>query len=282
LFEHAVGDRLHCQFNALRSDEYGTVSGRFSSSQPNLQNIPARDEEWGPLIRGLYIPDEGCPAWKRYDWSQIEYRYLTHYAVGRGAETARAMYRDQPRTDFHIMAAEMVFGDRAVEMRKPTKNINFGLVYGMGEDLLGETLARPMDEVREIIETYHERFPFVRATYNLASRRAKRRGFIRTILKRYARFPQGESTHKALNRLLQGSAADTMKKAMVDVWESGVCDVVGAPHLTVHDELDWSDAGTPEHVEAFEHVRVMMETCIPLHVPLLVSMETGTNWGNAK
>jgi DNA polymerase-1 len=107
VLDKSIAERLHCMFNQLRSDTFGTVSGRFSSSNPNLQNIPARDEEFGPMMRSLYLPDVGHVRWRRFDWSQIEYRFLIHfaYAIGaRGADIARAMYLTDPRTDFHVMA----------------------------------------------------------------------------------------------------------------------------------------------------------------------------------
>lgn len=179
----------------------------------------------------------------------------------------------------------------------------------MGESYLAETLGRTLEEVRPLFKRYHETLPFVKNTYELASRRAAQTGFITTILGRRRRFdtwevatwdnkekgklyasaeavlaarpdatPRRAFTHKALNALLQGSAADAMKKAMVQLWESGVCEALGAPLLTVHDELDWSFA--PQHRAVLEEVKRIMEDCIPLRIPLLASLETGPNWGD--
>lgn len=277
-----VSGRIHCMFNQLRTDKTGTVSGRFSSTDPNLQNIPARDDEFGPLVRSMFMPDVGHPYWRRFDWSQIEYRFLVHFAYvigARGADVARDMYLTDPRTDFHVMAQELIWPGKP-EMRKPAKNMNFGLVYGMGDELMAASLGRTIEETAPLLDLYHKRFPFVREIYNTASRRAQLNKQVRTILQRIARFPYGREGHKALNRILQGSSADIMKLAMVMAWEAGLFDVIGAPALTVHDELDWSDDGTPGQDEAFKEMRRIMETCIELSVPLIADMEQGPDWGH--
>jgi len=295
----AVNGRIHCEFHPLRGDRGGTVSGRFSSSNPNLQNIPSRDPELGPLIRSLFIPEEGC-LWAKLDYSQIEYRLLAHYARGEGADAVREAYRRDPRTDFHARVAEMSGLDR-----KSAKGLNFGMIYGQGLLTTAQTLGVSVEEAQAFREQYFKDAPFVKFTFDWVSRVASRRGWIRSIGGRYHRFPYWEPmdahdagwlpreqalrkwghrirrarTHKALNALLQGSAADIMKMAMVQIWESGVCDVLGAPHLTVHDELDFSMPDTPEGREAIAEVKRIMETCIELQVPLVVDVELGPSWG---
>lgn len=297
---HLVGGRVHAQFHPLRGDENGTVSGRFSSSLPNLQNIPSRDDTLAPLIRGLFLPEEG-ERWVRFDWSQIEYRALVHYARGGGADNARRMYRDDPTTDFHMMVSELTGIDR-----KPAKNINFGLVYGMGVKKMAASLGRSEEATRALFEQYHTTLPFVKATFDAASRAAAHRGYTKTLLGRRRRFELWEPrqwdekaeacgkeaaeatwgkgirrayTHKALNSILQGSAADIMKKAMVDIWQSGVCDVLGAPLCTVHDEICFSAPYTTEADEALKKVHYIMEHCVTLRVPLLAEREDGPSWG---
>lgn len=311
----SINGRIHAEFNQLKSDEYGTVSGRFSSSKPNLQNIPVRSEE-GKLIRAMFIPDEGG-IWYSDDWSQIEYRLLVHFASADppsgclSARTVRQQYLEDPTTDFHAYVADM-----AGIPRGPAKNINFGLVYGMGPPKMAANMGRTLAEVEPIFEAYHKTFPFVKEIYRKVQSAAKERGYIRTLLGRRRRFPYWEPadydlalkyrndggkpltkehaeenwpkalltrayTHKALNGELQGSAADIMKKAMVDIWESGVCDVLGAPLLTVHDELNWTAPRTPEAAEAHREAVRIMETCVPLRVPLLCDAGEGDNWGEA-
>lgn len=311
VLKHVVRGRIHAQFHPAKGDEYGTVSGRFSSSNPNLQNIPSRDDSMAPLIRGLYLPEPG-EDWVRFDWSQIEYRLLVHYGRGEGAAGARAKYRSDPTTDFHAMVNEWVFGGDP-SMRKPAKNINFGLVYGMGVPTMAANLGRTKEATLELFKKYHEALPFVKETFDEAARMAMVRGYTRTLLGRRSRFELWEPrdkkrvregspsmltreaaekewgaairralSHKALNRMLQGGAADIMKKAMVDIWESGVCDVLGAPLLTVHDELDWSAPRTNKAREALSEAHRIMEHCVKLRVPLLAEREDGENWGNLK
>jgi DNA polymerase I-like protein with 3'-5' exonuclease and polymerase domains len=302
ILDKEVKGRLYGTFNQLRSDDYGTVSGRLSSSNPNLQNIPARDEEIGPLVRSLFLPDEG-EIMSAQDWSQIEFRMLTHYGVGSGAELARSMYRDDPSTDFHTMVSEITG-----VARKPAKSLNFGLVYGMGKIKLASELGMDLNDAEKIFSQYHTKMPFVRETYNLAAKRAGSRGYVKTLLGRRARFNMWEPakwgvkedaiedkhlaiekwgavrrayTHKALNRILQGSAADINKMAMVKMVEEGVTGSIGVPLMTVHDELVWTAPGTKEGIEALEHAgRIMCG--FDLKIPLAIDDERGENWGSVK
>ena len=314
VMESQIKGRIHCQFNQLRSDEYGTVSGRFSSSNPNLQQIPAKGEGT-KLIRTLFVPDDDNSDWVSIDYSQIEYRCFAHYSED---EDILRAYED-PKTDFHQAVSDMLGGTLD---RKITKTFNFGILYGAGfkkiatmlrtnmthdqcehllEDL-GEVVdpakfKRSVDYINRrepftpdlydqtawrVLEVYDEKFPAAKKLMNKVSEIAKGRGYIYTILQRRRRFEKGESVHKALNALLQGSAADIMKKGMVDVWKSGVCDVLGAPLLTVHDELDWSVPRTPECQEAIQEVNRLMKCAIALRVPIETDVESGPNWGEVK
>lgn len=294
IIDGAILGRLHTLFHQLRNDENGTVSGRFSSSDPNLQNIPQRDPILGPLIRALFTPEEGQHWWK-FDWSQIEYRIIVHYACCHsltGAESAASLYREDPTTDFHQMVAEMVGIPRG-----DAKNLNFGMAYGQGLDLLCSILGVTKERGREILDTYHGRAPFIHELSDLVQKFIRKHGYIPTLLKRRRRFEMWEKNGKfsreqtfgaqrafvyaGLNALIQGSAADLMKKAMVKIWDSGVCDILGAPHLTVHDELDGSyDRRDPAAKMALLEIRRIMQTCIQLRVPIIADMKTGINWGN--
>lgn len=295
-----VDGRLHCMFNQLKSDSSGTVSGRFSSSNPNLQNIPARHPELGPLCRSIFIPEEGM-LWGSADWSQIEYRFLVHYAASVksiDASAAVKMYQEDPTTDFHEIAAQITGVPRKV-----AKNINFGVVYGMGGELMAAQLGLPLNEAEAILNEFHERFPFLRAIYNTASARARKNHYISTILHRRRRFNLWEAkgkiytsreaaeeaggfarvafTHKALNALLQGSAADLMKLAMVQMYEDGLFNVL-VPHLTVHDEMNVSAPDTKEGREAFKEMTHIMETALTLKIPVLADAKLASNWDQAK
>lgn len=306
-----VNGRIHAMFNQLKSDESGTVSGRFSSSGPNLQNIPARHPVLGPLMRSMFIPEEGM-LWGSLDWSQIEYRLLVHYASitkGIDADEAVRMYRSDPKTDFHTMASEITGVPR-----KQAKNINFGVVYGMGVPMLANELGVTLDEAKAIMAQFQGNAPFMKGMLDRCSNAAARRGYIKTILGRKRRFdvwevmvkgdeephfvqeeelegftngvqltrrPRRAFTHKALNALLQGSAADLMKKAMVEMWDAGLFNVL-VPHLTVHDEFNSSVPDTKEGREAFDEMRHIMETTLTLDIPILADGQLGHNWDEAK
>lgn len=306
ILDKAVNGRVFCQFHPLRGDSGGTRSGRFASSDPNLQNVPSRDEELAPLVRSCFVPDAGHLQWRRYDYSQIEYRGLAHFAVGKGSDELRAKYVRDPDTDYHVHTQNLVQAYTGkVIARKPIKNINFGLIYGMGIGKLTRSLGLSEREGKELFEAYHEAAPFAKATMERFSGQALAYGYVTTILGRRSRFELWEPddrhygerrpalpyvaalraygdikraySHKALNRVLQGSAADGMKAAMLACWESGVFDVVGVPRLTVHDELDFSDAGGNE--EAWEYVKRTLETALPLRVPVIADLEVGPSWG---
>ena len=306
LLEGHINGRIHCNFNQLRSDNYGTVSGRFSSSNPNLQNIPARHPVMGPLLRSIFIPEDDH-QWGSADWSQIEYRFCVHYAhltPRIDASVAVEMYRNDANTDFHALAAEITGVDR-----KKAKNINFGVVYGMGVATMAAYLGCTMDEAETMLNTFHSQMPFLKGIYDIATRRAAQKGYIATILGRRRRFNTWEygnklyqskddallakmenpsrysvrraQTHKALNALLQGSAADLMKQAMVEMYEAGLFDVL-VPHITVHDEMDVSVPNTPLGLEAFKEMQHIMETSMTLAVPIFADAALGANWNEAK
>lgn len=308
-----VDGRLHCMFNQLKSDDSGTVSGRFSSSNPNLQNIPARHPVLGPLMRSMFIPEQGM-LWGSLDWSQIEYRLLVHYASitkGIDAENAVRMYKTDAKTDFHTMASEITGVPR-----KQAKNVNFGVVYGMGVPKLANDLGVSIDEAKAIMAQFQDNAPFMKGMLDRCSNAAAGRGFIRTIMGRKRRFdtwevktstpngvdtsyvdtadldafcaennvrgrPRRAFTHKALNALLQGSAADLMKKAMVEMWDAGLFDTL-IPHLTVHDEFNSSVPDTKEGHEAFQEMRHIMETTLELDIPILADGTMGATWDEAK
>ena len=300
--------RIHPVFRQLRSDDGGTVSGRFSSADPNLQQIPSRDPVYAPMCRGIFIPEDGCD-WYKNDWSQIEYRLIVHYATLEGlprAHQAAAAYLADPKTDFHQWAADLVG-----RPRRTAKDINFGLAYNMGRAKLAESLGLELEEADPIFLEYHREVPFMRALGRGVTRAANRRGYIKTLLHRRRRFnlyepasnygasrlkalPKAEAveeygrhvqrafTYKSMNSLIQGSAADIMKIAMVKAYESGVFDVLGIPSLTVHDELDGSKPRTKEGTEALLELKHTMEHCVKLEVPILCDVEVGPNWSEVE
>lgn len=294
LLQNLYQGRVHCSFHPMRSDDYGTVSGRFSSSNPNLQNIPSRHKVIGPAIRSLFIPEEGC-VWLRGDHSQIEYRLLVSDAVGEGAEQLRERYRKDASTDFHELAIDMVDKITGVKLeRTPAKNLGFGLCYGMGKDKLKRTLGVSADVAERLYNAYFTALPAVKHTFTSASRLVGRRGYIRTLLGRRRRFTtfedtkygrQRAGTHAALNARLQGGAADVLKKGMHECYKAGLYaeDACGTPHLTVHDETDFSIAPTAKVALAVKEMKHTMESCMPMvRVPLIFSLTQGANWGECK
>jgi DNA polymerase I-like protein with 3'-5' exonuclease and polymerase domains len=344
ILDSTVNGRIHCQFNQLRGDDSGTVTGRFSSSNPNLQQVPSRGPK-SMLIRELFVPDEN-ELWGRADYSQIEYRFLAHYGLGEGADTVRQTYINDPDTDYHQVCADL-----AGLPRGDAKNLNFAIVYGAGIAKVAMMSGRNQSEAKQLIDTYNTNLPFIKNTYRRASNQAMKRGYIYTILGRRRRFDFWESadfdlsrlvgveksrsetvskieqfclehhlqknhrvgfrkkpkqnmsrdeiieilrqtgvkdgvkrafTYKSLNALLQGSSADMTKKAMLDIYEAGINDVIGAPLLTVHDELDCSVPNTKEGKEAFDEMVHIMENSIKLKIPVRVDADLGSNWAECK
>jgi DNA polymerase-1 len=308
--ESHVNGFVYGQFHPLRGDSGGTRSGRFSSSTPNLQNIPSRDPVLAPLIRSMFVPDVGHAQWRRYDYSQIEYRFLVHFA--HHAHAARQQYLNDPKTDYHEFVLDMVAPvagwdistkDLRKIRRKPLKNINFGLIYGMGFDKLVRTLGLSDDDGRKLFDAVPYAKPFMEECAEFA----QSHGYIPTILGRRSRFdlfepartgrgqarpmafPYGQAfaiygsnikrayTHKATNRKLQGSAADLCKMGMYQCWKDGLFDAVGVPRLQVHDELDFSDPGGKD--EVFREIQHIMENAIKLSIPVIAECEVGPDWG---
>lgn len=311
ILEKHVNGRLHCSFHPLRNDETGARSGRFSSSGPNLQNIPVRTEI-GREVRRCFVASK-TGLWRKFDYSQIEYRMLAHFAVGEGSEELIRTYNENPDVDYHELTGALVLRLTGIELpRRNIKNINFGLIYGMSEFKLGNDLGLTRQQGKELFQNYHRAAPFARATMEQAANEVHRLGYVTTILGRQSQFPywgpkrsDGERTavpsyqeaasrwgslnieraftHKALNRRLQGSAADVMKYAMVTAYEAGYFadDACGMPGLTVHDELDFEDEGDPE-APVWADFKRHMETALPgLRVPIHMDMSVGKNWGDA-
>lgn len=308
ILDSNIKGRLHGQFHLLRGDAEGTRSGRLSATDPNLQNIPSKDA-LASLVRALYVPDIGHAQWDKFDYSQIEYRFLAHFAVGPGSDDIRAIFNNNPDADYHQAIIDLIAGQTGIELeRKPAKTINFGLIYGMGQDKLGHSLHLDKKATKELFEAYHKGAPFAKATMRDCSEEASNTGIIKTFLGRKSRFdlwepggwgnqekavalPMREAllrygkirrayVHKALNRKLQGSAADLMKMAMWQLYHSGVFAYTGVPRLTVHDELDFSNPGGQE--EAYQYVHHVLENVTKLRVPIKADRESGPDWGNVK
>ena len=323
LLEYVHEGRIHADINQIRSDAGGTVTGRFSMSNPNLQQIPAKGFI-GKKMRELFIPEEGC-KWGSFDYSQQEPRIVVHYAIKLGLPGTGNLQEefDKDDADFHQIVADM-----ANISRKQAKTINLGLFYGMGKIKLQKELGLDQRQARELFNEYHGRVPFVRQLSQELIQFAKDNRLLFTLYDRFCRFDKWETTnkewnpeinrfnevplytkeqakeafkaemldkykenkidsnymdyfdryytpaftYKALNRLIQGSAADMTKKSMVDLYEKGII-----PHIQIHDELCFS---IKDHEPKL--IKETMEQTIPLEVKNKVDYESGPNWGTIK
>jgi DNA polymerase I-like protein with 3'-5' exonuclease and polymerase domains len=295
IVKHSHKGRIHADINQIRSDQGGTVTGRFSMSNPNLQQIPVRHKELGPLIRSLFIPEENH-KWGVFDYSQQEPRILIHYAKLQrldGINEIASAY-ESGEADFHSAVAKMA----GIE-RSQAKTINLGLMYGMGKNKLMAELGLMKEAAEKLIAQYHAKAPFIKQLMQAVSRRADESGRIRTLGGRVCHFdlwepttfgagmpkPHAEAlkeygpgikragTYKALNRLIQGSAADMTKLSIIALSENGI-----VPHIQIHDELDVS----VEHSEQAKQIVEIMESAIKLEIPNKVDYECGNSWGSIK
>ena len=306
IIKYQYKGRIHADINPIRGDGGGTVTGRFSYSNPNLQQIPARNKQLGPMIRSLFIP-ENNHKWGCFDYSQQEPRLVVHYAATKfkgDEEVTEIVERFQNNTvDFHQTVADM-----ANISRTQAKTINLGLFYGMGKAKLQAELGlSTKDEATKLFNKYHDSVPFVKDLMDAISRDGSAFGYIKTFGGRKCRFNKWEIaewnngkftapmsradaeaayyekypkatkpnirrafTYKALNKLIQGSAADMTKQAMLNLYREGI-----VPHIQIHDELDIS----VESDEQAKKIIEIMEEAVKLKIPNKVDYESGNNWG---
>ena len=293
ILRHEHKGKIHAEINQLRSDNGGTITGRFSYANPNLQQIPARNKDLGPKIRSLFIPEDGC-KWGCFDYSQQEPRLVVHYASLYKLPSVYDVidaYNSDSGADFHQTVADM-----ADIPRTQAKTINLGLFYGMGKAKLQAELGVSKEKAEELFSQYHNKVPFVKQLMGKASNRAQERGQIRTLLGRLCRFhlwepnsfgmhkalPHEEAlqehgpgirrayTYKSLNKLIQGSAADMTKKSMLELYKEGI-----VAHIQIHDELCVS----VENKSQADKIKKIMEEAVTLEVPNKVDYEEGENWG---
>ena len=315
--------RIHADINQIRSDDGGTVTGRFSMSNPNLQQIPARGFI-GKKIRELFIPEEGC-KWGSFDYSQQEPRIVVHYALKLDLPGTDRLQEEfnKDDADFHQIVADMANIPRTM-----AKTINLGLFYGMGKLKLEKELNLSKQEAKSLFDKYHRTVPFVKKLSEDLIAFAEEHKLLYTLGDRFCRFNKWETrnrkwnneimrfdpvpiltreealihfkaeildkyeaehrdeyiknfeqhykpafTYKALNRLIQGSAADMTKKAMVNLYEKGIL-----PQIQIHDELCLSIKDDKEK----EIVIETMKNAIPLEIKNKVNCKIGNNWGEAK
>jgi len=298
ILKHGETGRIHASIHQMRDGEAGTVSGRLSYSNPNLQQLPARNKEIKKQIRGLFLPEEG-ETWGSFDYSQQEPRIASHYAFKLGCEGAQTIvdeYQKNSDADFHNIVSEIA----AIE-RDQAKTINLGLFYGMGVNKLSNELQVKVEIAKEILSQYNNKVPFIKDLATRVSTYANSEGYVSTLRGRKCRFELWEpttfgvfkalpldqaklkygkhhhlkraGTYKALNRLIQGSAADQTKQAMINLYNEGL-----TPLIQIHDELTLSFDGSEE---IKNKIIFTMENAIELSVPSKVDCDIGKSWGEA-
>lgn len=272
--------RVHCEFYQMATDNYGTVSGRLSSADPNLQAVTKRDKFTGPAYRSVFEPDEGCD-WEDRDYKQQEYVVFTDYT---GDPNLMAGYAANPPVDIHQMVADMI----NVERDPTAKRMNLGMLYGMGIAKLAFSLGVSESQAREWMNLYHQKFPYARQFLKGAEAKARRRGFVFTYLKRRRRFPNPQFAHKAGNAVIQGSSADITKQKMVEIdeyfaSEDDYCRLM----LQIHDSLSWSaprdERGRRMTAEADKIMTDFYSenAAIKLRAKLGIDISSGSNWAEA-
>lgn len=332
LKSHVKG-RIHGQFHPLRNEgsrgeSGGTVTGRLSSSTPDLQNIPSRTE-LGREIMKMFLPDEGHLCVESGDYSQIEYRQFMHFAVGPKSDEFRQRYIDDPNTDYHKLAQSAVKTSSGIHIprkaeeaaagnfntgRLTIKEVNFGLLFGLGLFKLCAMAKCPLEVGKLIRTAYFAAMPFIQPSQKAFTNEAKALGFITTRLGRRYRFDLWEAisewddeaqaysrsvplhyeaaireygqiqragTHRSMAGRCQGSAADTLKYSLWRCLKEGVFDAIGYPKLTVHDQLLRSVIDdSQQQREAGAYYHWVMEHALPLRVPVVFELGRGLSWGS--
>lgn len=297
ILEGSVRGRIHADFNPLRrsdpDDTYsgmkGAGSGRWSSSDPNLTNIPNRDGETGPAVRECFEAEEG-EQWGKLDYAAQEPRIGVHVAEKARIQGAREMadlYRRNPMFDMH--------GEVATAMnikRGPAKTINLGIWYGAGGAEVCRRLGLPTQwkrrrdgtmyeaagpEGEALLRQHFARFPFIKGLQEVTKKAAEARGYVWTLGKRKCRFEkvgdEYKRAYKACNSVIQGSAADQMKKAQVIMRREGI-----VPLVVVHDECDVSIPQGEAGDAMIARLKDIMESAIPLSIPVVADVKIGENW----
>lgn len=262
LVERSEDGKIYPEINILGAVE----TGRYSSSNPNIQQIPKRDELATELIRGLFIGEPGERVYS-LDFSAQEPRMQVHYAYlagCRGADLLRQSFLEDPAHDLHQQVADLAGIDR-----KTAKTINLGISYGMGISKLAATLKLTEKEARKLLGQYKELTPYLAQLSKAVQDSGMSKGYVKTLLGRRLAMDM-EKPYKALNKLIQGSSADQTTLAMVQAYREGI-----PVKFAVHDELVMMSAD-PYHATRLKEI---METVAPLTVPSLTEVTSGLSWG---
>jgi len=300
ILESSVKGRIHADFNPLRRSGTdaggregmkGTVTGRWSCTDPNLQNVSARDIEIGVAVRRCFVPEEG-EQWVKADYASQEPRLTVYYAERaklRGGKEMADRFRIDPMTDLH--------GETATLMGVPrpqAKVINLSLAYGAGGAKLCKQLGLPTEwtekhgrrieiagrEGKRLLDRHMQAVPFMRALQKMAEKTAQTRGYIITLGGRRCHFQKNgdeyEWTYTALNKIIQGSAADQMKAALCHLRREKIPTL-----LTVHDEADFSVPRGEKGELILQSIRAIMEQAIPISIPMIADIKVSDTWAGS-
>lgn len=297
IVEMNVNGRVHANINQTRSEEGdGTYTGRFSITEPALQQIHKRNRALAKIVRSCFIPDGGCD-WLCFDWSQVDYRCMAHYL---NDDKINAMYAADPNTDFHAATAKLTGLPRDRDEKTGganSKQLNLGLIFGMSAGRMakemnlaystnekGFLVAGP--EAEALFQRYHAAIPGANQLKASVASVARSRGYIHTQLGRRLRFPNPNKAYKAAGILYQGQAAEMMKVKLVELYDL----LGGIPDhklmLTIHDEFALSSRKGRNPKEDLE-IKALLEnftgagTALKLRVPVLADMGVGDNWYEA-
>lgn len=269
---------------------FGAITGRMSSNSPNIQQIPKRNKKWGKICRSIFVPDS--KTWYSLDWSNQEGRLQVHYGAkikAKGVDYLVSAFKQNPNLDLHYTVAKLAgFLCKNIcnpdklcidckQGRNAAKIVNLGLSYGMGTKKLCKSLKLPLEQAEKVLEDYYQALPFLKELTEKAKNTLIKQGFITTIGGRKSRREviynsdgtKHDVSYKALNKLIQGSGADMMYKCLKIMYNAGI-DVI----CIVHDEF--CIEGTLE--DALQAQKIM-ETCLPLNVPLVAEIKGGKSWG---
>lgn len=302
ILEGSANGRIHADFNPLRQSDpdkarggmKGASTGRWSSTDPNLTNIPNRDPEIGHAVRDCFEAEAG-EEWGKLDYSAQEPRIGVHVAEKariQGAKEMADLYRANPRFDMH-----QEVGTAMNTSRRNAKTINLAIWYGAGGAEICDRLGLPTEmktsrytgkeyraagpEGQALINTHMRRFPFIKKLQEATKAKADERGWVQTVWKRKCRFKRfGDEyarTYKACNSVIQGSAADQMKLAQVAMRREGII-----PLVVVHDECDVSIPRGDAGVRLVERIKAIMEAAMPLTVPVVADVKIGANWAGVR
>ena len=278
VFKHDGAATVHTSFNQVKTDDYGTVTGRLSSSEPNLQQVPKRDKVIGKYFRSLFVARPGY-RFAEMDYSQCEPRLYSHYSLEPRLIEG---YKATPFIDMHSIVSKML----GIE-RDPAKVLNLAILYMMGVAKLARSLNIPQDEAERLLAKWYGLFPFVTRWRKRAIAVAEQRGYVRTILGRRRRFPDSRGAYRAPNAIIQGGSADILKFKIVELAayiRSLPTDTIFML-LNIHDAVVFEYIDNPQGLAALKECKRIMENVNAspffLRVPFIADCKTGRTWAEA-